>query len=248
MNITLQVQCTEHQVLKDYLQENASAILADKINHGVFIENDGKRVLNRKDFDTFMKYACDKAKELAAKGATFACHSSDVVFGWLIHYFEEDSIEGILYNEDGSKYEKPIPKPVAKPVQSVPTPTISTKPAPPKQQQFSLFDLINNQVDTPAVQESKQVIEEQPDEITTKNTPPQEPITSDNVTICGQYIVERETGEILGDAPTQAEDDEDDFGQEEMDILEQERELMKAFDKEALCILYDLFDGELDLQ
>lgn len=248
MNITLQAQCTEHQVLKDYLQENASAVLADKINHGVFIEKDGKRVLNRKDFDTFMKYACDKAKELAAKGATFACHSSDIVFGWLIHYFEEDSIEGTLYNEDGSKYKKETPKPVAKPVQSVPAHTIPTKPTPPKQQQFSLFDLLNSQNDTPAVEETEQVIEEKTDEIITESAPQQEPAESENIVVHGNYIVERETGEILGDAPAQTEDEEDDFGQEEMDILEQERELMRAFDKEALCILYDLFDGELDIQ
>ena len=248
MNITLQAQCTEHQVLKDYLQENASAILVDKINNGVFIEKDGKRVLNRKDFDTFMKYACDKAKELAAKGATFACHSSDIVFGWLIHYFEEDSIEGTLYNEDGSKYKKETPKPVQKPVQSVPAPTIPTKPTPPKQQQFSLFDLINSQNNTPAVEETEQVIEEKNDEIITESAPQQEPAESENVIVHGNYIVERETGEILGDAPAQTEDEEDDFGQDEMDILEQERELMRAFDKEALCILYDLFDGELDIQ
>ena len=94
----------------------------------------------------------------------------------------------------------------------------------------------------------EQVIEEKTDEIISESAPQQEPAESENVIVHGNYIVERETGEILGDAPAQAEDEEDDFGQEEMDILEQERELMKAFDKEALCILYDLFDGKLDIQ
>ena len=37
------------------------------------------------------------------------------------------------------------------------------------------------------------------------------------------------------------EDDED-------DILEQELALMKSFDKEALCILYEVFDGKLNIQ
>lgn len=184
MNITLQAKCTEHQVLKDYLQENASAVLADKINNGVFIEKDGKRVLNRKDFDTFMQYACNKAKELAAKGATFACHKADVVFGWLIHYFEEDSIEGTLYNEDGSKYEKPMPKPVQKPVQASPIPTAPAKPAPPKKQQFSLFDMLTDE------KKEEPVLEK-----TLPATKTEEPTQEERY--FDEEDVDRETGEIL---------------------------------------------------
>ena len=59
MTINLKTNCVEHNVLKEYLEENASAALAEKINHGVFIEKDGKRLLNRKDLDGFMKYACE---------------------------------------------------------------------------------------------------------------------------------------------------------------------------------------------
>ena len=44
-----------------------------------------------------------------------------VVFGWLTHYFEESSIEGILYNEDGTEYKKstPVKKTTSKPTNIV---------------------------------------------------------------------------------------------------------------------------------
>ncbi len=142
MKLNLTTNCVEHNVLKEYLEENASAELACKINHGVFIEKDGKRLLNRKDLNSFMQYACDEARKLAAKGATSACLKSDIVFGWAIHYFEEDDIIGILYNEDGSEYTPP--KPEYKPIQRVPAPTVSAKPTPPKSQQFNLFDFVAN--------------------------------------------------------------------------------------------------------
>ena len=45
MKLNLTTNCTEHTVLKEYLEENASATLADKINHGVFIEKDGKNII-----------------------------------------------------------------------------------------------------------------------------------------------------------------------------------------------------------
>ena len=96
MKLNLTTNCMEHTVLKEYLEENASATLADKINHGIFIEKDGKRLLNRKDLNGFMVYACNEARKLAAKGATSACLKSDIVFGWAIHYFEEDDIIGKL--------------------------------------------------------------------------------------------------------------------------------------------------------
>ena len=123
MTINLKTNCVEHNVLKEYLEENASAALAEKINHGVFIEKDGKRLLNRKDLDGFMKYACEEARKLAEKGATSACMKSDIVFGWASHYFEEDEIIGKLYNEDGSEYIPP--KPEYKPIQRVPAPLVS---------------------------------------------------------------------------------------------------------------------------
>ena len=118
-----------------YLQENASETLADKINNGTPFEKDGKPLINKKSLAGFMKYACDKARKLAEKGANFACIDDVTVYGWAIHYFEEDSIEGTLYTIDGEEY-KPAPKKVAttKPV------TVKSQPPKPQNLQFSIFD------------------------------------------------------------------------------------------------------------
>ena len=125
----------QEELVKAYLQENASQTLADKINNGTPFEKDGKPLRNKKTLSGFMKYACEEARKLAEKGATSACIDSDTVFGWAIHYFEEDSIEGTLYTLDGEEY-KPAPKqskPISKPAVK--------KPEPPREKQFSIFDM-----------------------------------------------------------------------------------------------------------
>ena len=149
ITLNLTAKNTEQEVVKQYLEENASEILADKINNGVAIEKDGKTLINRKSLEGFMKYATDEAKKQAEKGASSACVRSDVVFGWAIHYFEEDSIIGKLYNEDGSEYKSPKHevKKVAKTTASV------TAVKKPESSQLSLFDfsgetpMVNSTVD-----------------------------------------------------------------------------------------------------
>ena len=141
MELNLKAKNREQQRIKAYLEENASDILAEKINNGVRIEKDGKILLNRKTLDGFMSFANDEARKLAEKGAKAACIDDDVVFGWAVHYFEEDSIEGTLYNEDGSEH-KIQPKQVAK------APT--AKPSSPKPQpkpQMSMFDLMGENLE-----------------------------------------------------------------------------------------------------
>ncbi len=136
IELKLQADTPELQRIKDYLQENASGVLADKINKGTPFDKDGKPLVNKKTLDGFMQYAVDEAKKLAEKNARYACVEDKTVFGWAIHYFEEDSIEGSLFYMDGAEY-KPAPKRIA------PT-TISKKVEPPKKDtmQFSLFDTL----------------------------------------------------------------------------------------------------------
>ena len=93
--------------IKDYLEKNSSEVLADKINNGVYIEKDGKRLLNKKDLNGFMNFALNEAKKLVDNGAIGTYVDDAVVFGWAIHYFEEENIEGKLYNEDGTEYKEP---------------------------------------------------------------------------------------------------------------------------------------------
>ena len=181
----------EQELIKKYLAENASDSLADKINNGVRIEKDGKTLINKKTFDGFMKYANEEARKLAAKGAASACVEDKVVYGWAIHYFEEDSIEGTLYNEDGAEY-KP-PKPV-KAKQTVSTSILNkTTTIPPKEPagQLSLFDFTDNAEFSCEDDNAIEEIEETTNEIKEISTVHvQQPDGSD---LC----VDTKTGEVL---------------------------------------------------
>ena len=165
ITLNLETKNGSQRRIKEYLEHNASEVLADKINNGVRIEKDGKTLISKKDLDGFWAYACKKARE---NGDDYT--EDETVFGWAVHYFEEDEIEGTLYNEDGSKYE--TPKPVYKPATP---PVVATKPKPPKAQ-MSLFDMMEK-------------AEEKVDETPITETIEEEPTTDLKVDI--------ETGEIL---------------------------------------------------
>lgn len=139
MELNLTAQNKQEELVLKYLQDNASETLADKINNGTPFEKDGKPLLNKKTLAGFMKYACDEARKLAEKGATSACIDDATVYGWAIHYFEEESIEGTLYTIDGAEY-----KPTVKRVESN---AVKAKPEPKKQEnvQFSFFDNLTEQ-------------------------------------------------------------------------------------------------------
>ena len=134
-NLNLTASGKPQELILTYLQENASDELAEKINNGVHIQKDGKWVINKKDLDGFMKFASDEAKKLAEKNARSACVEDSIVYGWAIHYFEENTIEGTLYNEDGTEF-KPVVKPTVKPEVKK-----AEKPK-PTARQASLFDML----------------------------------------------------------------------------------------------------------
>ena len=141
MKINLTAANKQEELILHYLENNASETLADKINNGTPFERDGKPLINKKTLSGFMKYACDEARKIAEKGASSACVDDATVYGWAIHYFEEDSIEGTLYTIDGEEY-KPV---VAKPKttqKSTYTPTSTAKPK-PQNLQFSIFDRLD---------------------------------------------------------------------------------------------------------
>ena len=172
MELNLKANTPAEQKILEYLQNNASETLADKINKGTPFEKDGKPLLNKKTLTGFMKYACDEARKTSEKGSNSACVEDAVVYGWAIHYFEEESIEGTLYTLDGEEY-KPAVK--AKNAQkSTCTPTSAPKQ---QNQQASLFDIIsqeNNAVDTTekeqhVIQNKEEPTEEMP-KVETKQT------------------------------------------------------------------------------
>ena len=139
MELNLKANTPSEQKILEYLQNNARETLAEKINNGTPFEKDGNPLLNKKTLSGFMKYACDEARNLAEKGANSACIDDVTVYGWAIHYFEEDSIEGTLYTIDGEKYEPALKKAVnTKPI------TVKVQPPKPQNLQFSIFDKIDD--------------------------------------------------------------------------------------------------------
>ena len=127
------------ELIKNYLQENADEALAAKINNGTPYEKDGKQLINKKTLPGFVRYATDEARKAAEKGARAACITDDVVYGWATHYFEEDSIVGTLYTEDGQEY-----KPAPKVTKNAPKVYVSPKPEVPKEAQCSIFDMLDD--------------------------------------------------------------------------------------------------------
>ena len=139
MKLNLEAKTDEQKSVKEYLETYATEELASKINNGVKITKDNKELVNKKNLDGFFSFATSEAQKLVSKGAQCACVKDAVVFGWAIHYFEEDSIEGTLYETDGTPYKKPLPK-----TSSVKPSTIVVQPAKPKSSQISLFDSMLN--------------------------------------------------------------------------------------------------------
>lgn len=171
----------EKRVL-EYLQENVSETLADKINNGVKIVKDNKTLINRKTLSGFMRYACNRAREQAESGANSACIEDEVVFGWAIHYFEEETIEEQLFNEDGSEYEKPKSKIECKQTETKP------QPKKPENKQATLFDLMTDEtekIDDEEIEENEEVEEDKQD------TEPEKDELFDDIDI------DKTTGEVI---------------------------------------------------
>lgn len=182
MRLNLETKTKEQELVKAYLEENASATLAEKINNDMPFEKDEKTLINKKTLDGFMKYASSEARKLASKGANSACVEDKVVYGWAIHYFEEDSIEGTLFNADGTEY-KPTPKPMPAQVRKV-------EAKKPEQRQPSLFDFMEPEASEPEVKdengddEDEQPSQEEIDEILAEiaeeekaDTQPEKPVS-----------------------------------------------------------------------
>lgn len=219
MKLNLETKTKEQEHIKAYLEENASEILADKINNGVFIEKDGKKLRSIKNLDGFMKYASDEARKLASKGATSACIEDKVVYGWALHFFEEDGIEGILYNEDGTEYKpvKTTTKTSAPPAKTV----VQAKPEP--KPQISLFDFMTTTENEP----------EELSENTTNDDPTEEEIQ--------EAFEEMEQEKHWINENTYVNDDG------VMHEIEK-APLSSAFDADTLSALQEIFGDELELR
>lgn len=137
--LNLTANNTAEQRIKDYLEQNASEVLIEKINNGVEVQKDGKTLVNKKTLGGFMNYATEEARK-QADGSNYACIDDQTVFGWAVHYFEEESIIGKLYNPNGEEYNAPKP---AKSVELAKPAKVEVKEQPkPQNQQIDLFSIL----------------------------------------------------------------------------------------------------------
>ena len=79
MTLNLTAKGDNEKIILQYLENNVSEVLAEKINSGT------------KTLADCWKFITECARKQAKDGC--ACIRDDVVFGWAIHFFEEDSIK-----------------------------------------------------------------------------------------------------------------------------------------------------------
>lgn len=236
MKLNLEAKTKEQELIKQYLEENVSETLASKINNGVKIKKDNKTLINKKDLDGFMNYANQEARKLAEKGSNCACIEDKVVYGWAFHYFEEDEIEGNLYNEDGTEYKVEIKKT---------TPKVESKPEPkkPEKQQATLFDLMS--FDTSQKQEKVEENEPTTEELN------ELPIEYDEVEETDNDIEdfsEQEIDEELDKVANEVSDNSNvQIDKQTGEVLSQIEAETPTIDKDYMKMLYVLLDGKLTL-
>lgn len=246
MKLNLEAKTKAQQLVMEYLENNVSPALAEKINAGVKVVKDGKTLINKKTLNGFMKYATEEARKLAEKGANSACVEDDVVFGWAIHYFEEDEIIGTLYNADGTEYKKQSG------VAAKATTAKTVPPKPAEKPQISMFDMLTNgdNSDISPTQSQDEDIKEdlkvdretgeiiRMSEEKEPETQEQIPTVSDLLTdydgdLRTDAALEDEISAIIEEKPNE-EKPQDDFD-------------MDAFDKEVLAELSLIFGDEITI-
>ena len=233
IKLNLTTSNKEQEIIKQYLQENASEMLANKINNGVKIVKDNVNLINKKDLNDFMKYASSEARKLAEKGSNCACIEDKVVFGWAIHYFEEDEIVGTLYNEDGTEY-----KPITKKAETL---KVESKPIQkkPEKQQATLFDLMS--FDTTQNEEIEPTNEE-------LNEPPIEyevEETDNNIDEFSEQEIDEELDNVANEI---VNDNNVQINTQTGEVLSDLKAEMPTIDKDYMKMLYAILDGKITIK
>lgn len=181
MTLNLEAKTKSERKIKAYLEANVSDILAEKINNGVRIQKDGKTLISKKTLDGFNIFSYQTVLSdnkytkqdfiFDGKPAKGCVLDDSDVFHLAIHYFEEDSIEGTLYNEDGTEYKPPKPVTPPKPA------TAYTPSKPQPKPQMSLFELMENNANEEKPSENTQDVPQkakQPDKPDSDEEPTEE--------------------------------------------------------------------------
>ena len=135
MTLKLEAKNESEKRVLEYLEANASEVLREKINTG------------NKTLNGFFAYARGEAQKLAVNG--YACIEDKVVYGWAVHYFEEDEIkEAVGAASVGTTAVNTEPKAVAeaqaKPIaakKEAPTVKPCKKGKAKDESQMSIFDM-----------------------------------------------------------------------------------------------------------
>ena len=229
ITLNLEANTEEEKLIKEHLENTVSEILAEKINNGTQILKDNKTLLNKKDLNGFLDYAKEQARSSAKNGVAMIHH--ETVFGWAIHYFEEDSIEGTLYNEDGTEYKK-IVKTEYKP----PIPKVEVKKK-PENEQANFLDMFNNQ------NEQEEIEEVEEETIEEKKVP--NPLTREQMELLVRTFDEPELEEELRQLKEQEEKEKEFKNNINIDLETGEVLQENTIDNELIEILNKLLDNKL---
>lgn len=234
IKLNLKANTEEEKLIKEYLENNVSETLADKINNGTKIIKDNKQLLNKKDLKSFLNYAGEEAQKLSQKGARVGVFHHTIVFNWAIHYFEEDSIEGTLYNEDGTEYKKVVKTEYKPPVAKVEVKKKS------ENEQANFLDMFNSQ--------SKQEDIEEVEEETIEEEKIESQLTREQMELLVKSFDEPELEEELKQLKEQEEKEKQVINEDLID--KNTGEVLMPINKKQskyIQILQEIFDNKLEV-
>ena len=229
IKLKLEANSEEEKLIKEYLENNVSETLAEKINNGTKIIKDNEPLLNKKDLNGFLKYASEEARKSAKNGVAMIHH--ETVFNWAIHYFEEDTIEGTLYNDDGTEYKKIVKTEYKPPIAKV---EVQKKP---ENEQANFLDIFNSHNEQQEIEEVEEKIIEE------KKVP--NPLTREQMELLVNTFDEPELEEELRQLKEQEEKEKQTLKIENIDIETGEVLTSQTIDKELIEILNTLLDNKL---
>ncbi len=123
--IKLKAEDSNQQIILDYLEKNSSDSLAERINTG------------SKTIKQCWNYILSEARKSAKGNCAFV--DDTTVFGWAVHFFEEDTIKGDEFN--GSSKVEVTTSAAASTEPSTPRPVPKVKKVNTDYNQISFADL-----------------------------------------------------------------------------------------------------------
>lgn len=128
MKLKLEGKSQNEKVIIAYLEENASESLAEKINTG------------KKTMEGCMAYIISEARQQAQAGV--AMIDDATVYGWAVHFFEEDEIKEAKAPTQADVVHKPEKAPEPKPEKKPEKAPEKPKQEPQLAGQMNIYDFL----------------------------------------------------------------------------------------------------------